>query len=154
MIKLQQTKTNIALNEKQYLKGDDGGYYIPAIDAEGNLSWTPTTEDMPIPDIINIKGPKGETGERGIQGKEGPKGDPGEKGDTGEQGPKGEPGEKGEKGDPGDPGEKGADGAQGEPGPKGDPGEPGADYVLTDADKQEIAQLAIELMPVAEEGTY
>lgn len=36
----------------------------------------------------------------------------------------------------------------------GEPGKDGVDYVLTAADKQEIAQLAIELMPVAEEGAY
>lgn len=57
----------------------------------------------------------------------GPKG---EKGDTGEQGI---PGEKGEKGD------------QGEQGPAG------ADYVLTDADKQEIASLVVDSLPAVEE---
>lgn len=43
------------------------------------------------------------------------------------------------------------------PGPAGKDGEPGKDgndYVLTDADKNEIAQLAIELMPAAEDGEY
>jgi hypothetical protein len=45
-------------------------------------------------------------------------------------------------------------GPQGEPGPAGKDGADGKDYVLTDADKSEIAQLAIELMPVAEEGAY
>ena len=60
----------------------------------------------------------------------GPKG---EKGDTGEQGI---PGEKGDKGD------------QGEQGPKG---EPGANYVLTDADKQEIASLVVNSLPAVEE---
>ena len=33
-------------------------------------------------------------------------------------------------------------------------GDPGNDYVLTDDDKTAIARMAIELMPVAEEGTY
>ena len=66
----------------------------------------------------------------------GPKGD---KGDTGPQGPKGETGEQG---------------PQGEQGIQGEQGPAGADYVLTAADKQEIAQLAIDLMPAAEEGTY
>ena len=46
------------------------------------------------------------------------------------------------------------------PGPAGPQGEPGKDgtdgkdYVLTEADKAAIAQMAIELMPVAEEGAY
>jgi hypothetical protein len=58
------------------------------------------------------------------------------------------------------------DGKDGEPGKDGytpvkgvdyfdgAPGENGSDYVLTEADKQEIAQLAIGLMSVAEEGAY
>ena len=46
---------------------------------------------------------------------------------------------------------KGEPGEQGIPGEKGDKGEPGADYVLTDEDKAEIAQLALAAMPVAEE---
>ena len=57
----------------------------------------------------------------------------------------------------GEPGKDGAPGPQGEPGPageKGADGAPGADYVLTDEDKAEIAQLAINLMPAAEEGVY
>ena len=45
-------------------------------------------------------------------------------------------------------------GPQGEPGPAGKDGADGKDYVLTEADKTAIAQLAIELMPVAEEGAY
>ena len=53
----------------------------------------------------------------------GPKGD---KGDTGEQGPAGK---------------DGAPGKDGETGPQGPQGEPGADYVLTEADKQEIADM-------------
>jgi hypothetical protein len=43
------------------------------------------------------------------------------------------------------------------PGPKGDKGEPGADgsdYVLTEADKTEIAQLAITLIPASEEVSF
>lgn len=48
------------------------------------------------------------------------------KGDTGESGPQGP---KGDKGDPGEPGPAGAD---------------GKDYILTDADKQEIATIVAE----------
>ena len=57
-------------------------------------------------------------------------------GPKGEQGPQGIQGEKGDKGD------------QGEQGPKG---EPGANYVLTDADKQEIASLVVDSLPAVEE---
>lgn len=48
---------------------------------------------------------------------------------------------KGEKGDQGPAGEPGAQGPQGIPGPTGPQGEPGADYILTAADKQEIASM-------------
>ena len=83
-------------------------------------------------------GPKGDTGEAGPAGKDGaqgPKGDKGDKGDTGKQGPKG---------DTGATGPQGPEGKQGPQGPAGQDGAPGADgkdYVLTDADKQEIADM-------------
>lgn len=107
-----------------------------------------------------IQGPIGETGPQGEQGPIGPEGPQGiqgiqgiqgEKGADGAQGPKGDTGETGPKGDKGDTGEQGPAGPQGEPGPKGDPGEPGADYVLTETDKTDIAELVIELLPNAEE---
>ena len=78
----------------------------------------------------------------------------------GPAGPQGEPGNDGAPGKDGEPGKDGKDGEQGPqgiPGPQGEPGpagEDGKDYVLTDADKNAIALLAIELMPVAEEGEY
>ncbi len=71
MIQLQQTKKNISLSEKQFLKGDDGGYYVPTVDAEGNLSWAPTAEGMPIPEAVNIKGRDGVIGKDGQPGKDG-----------------------------------------------------------------------------------
>lgn len=67
------------------------------------------------------------------QGGQGPQGPKGDKGDTGEQG---------QKGDKGDTGDTGATGPQGA---KGDPGD---DYVLTAADKAEIAQQAAEEVDV------
>lgn len=74
----------------------------------------------------------------------GPQGPQGEPGKDGEQGPQGIQGPIGETGPKGDTGPQGEQGIQGEPGPKGDPGTPGEDgkdYVLTDEDKQEIANL-------------
>ena len=73
---------------------------------------------------ITIK--NGKTGSQGPAGADGAKGD---KGDTGAQGPKG---------DKGDTGPKGAD---------------GDDYVLTDADKTAIAELASQMMEVPEGGS-
>lgn len=81
------------------------------------------------------QGPKGDKGDPGEQGPQGPKGDKGDIGLQGELGPRGEPGIPGPKGDQGEQGPKGDTGPQG---PKGDPGN---DYVLTDADKQDIADM-------------
>jgi hypothetical protein len=69
-------------------------------------------------------------------GPEGPQGPQGIQGPTGPQGPKGDIGPKGETGPKGDTGSQGPIGPEG---PKGETGEPGKDYVLTAADKQEIA---------------
>lgn len=57
--------------------GEDGGYYIPGVDPDGNLSWTPSKSGMPAVVPANIKGPKGDTGA---------KGETGAKGDTGAAG--------------------------------------------------------------------
>lgn len=81
-----------------------------------------------------------------FDGPQGPAGPQGEKGDKGEQGI---PGEKGDKGDKGD---TGATGAQGEPGKDGADGKDGEDYVLTNEDKQEIAEMAAELVDVPDSG--
>lgn len=48
------------------IKGDDGGYYIPSIDSQGNLTWAPSEVEMPAVDGANIKGPKGDTGTSGV----------------------------------------------------------------------------------------
>ena len=82
--------------------------------------YTKTQVDGIVETIELTPGPQGPQGERGPQGEQGPIGETGPKGDTGPQG---------------------IQGPQGEPGPKGDPGAPGKDYVLTEADKQEIADL-------------
>lgn len=93
----------------------------------------------------------GEKGDIGPQGPEGKQGEPGPKGDRGNQGEKGEQGVKGDKGDTGPQGEQGEQGLKGEKGdtgeqgpvgPQGPKGEDGKDYVLTDQDKQEIAELS------------
>lgn len=70
------------------------------------------------------------------------KGEKGEKGDTGAQGIQGEKGD------------KGLDGAPGAKGEKGDKGDPGSDYVLTDADKSEIAALVLAQIPDGDEVAY
>ena len=91
---------------------------------------------------------KDSTGPMGPAGPQGPKGDKGDRGEPGPRGLTGSTGPKGDKGDKGDKGATGAVGPQGPAGPKGDKGDTGAtgpagangkDYVLTEADKQEIA---------------
>ena len=72
----------------------------------------------------------------GKDGSPGPTGPQGPKGDTGETGPAGPAGKDGEKGEPG------------EPGADGQPGADGKDYVLTEADKQEIAEQAAGMVEV------
>jgi len=78
----------------------------------------------------------------------GPKGD---KGDIGEAGPQGE---RGAQGSQGDTGPQGIQGLKGDKGDKGDPGIQGDDYVLTDEDKKEIADLVLEGLPSSEEGEF
>lgn len=105
------------------------------------------------------RGFKGETGPQGPQGVQGLQGDKGAQGPAGPQGPQGEPGPQGPKGadgtmtfadlteeqkaslkgDKGDKGDQGEQGPVGPEGPAGQDGVDGKDYVLTEADKAEIA---------------
>lgn len=48
--------------------GEDGGYYTPAVSAEGVLSWTASKTDMPAVASVNIKGADGQEGAPGING--------------------------------------------------------------------------------------
>ena len=63
-IELRGKNGAIDLSRKM-LKGDDGGYYIPSIDSEGNLTWAPSETEMPAVEGANIKGQKGDTGTSG-----------------------------------------------------------------------------------------
>lgn len=95
-----------------------------------------------------------------FDGKQGPQGEKGDKGDKGEQGIQGIPGEKGEQGERGERGEKGDKGESGEQGPqgirgeRGEKGEAGDDYVLTEADKTEIAGIVLASLPNGDEVSY
>ena len=158
------------------LKGDDGGFYMPVVDSQGNLSWAPSNSEMLPVESANIRGPIGPTGESGVYvgdtepsdeqirvwinpageasealatkqyvdglietieltpGPQGPIGPEGPQGPQGEIGPQGIQGPIGETGPQGEPG------IQGEIGPQG---EPGQDYILTEADKSEIASMVV-----------
>lgn len=60
--------TGIKAEGKDGTDGKDGHTYTPSVDFNGNLSWRISDlEEIPSP--INIKGPKGDTGEKGENGK-------------------------------------------------------------------------------------
>lgn len=44
--------------------GENGATFTPAVDADGNLSWT-NDKGLANPETVNIKGPKGDTPFRG-----------------------------------------------------------------------------------------
>lgn len=81
--------------------------------------------------LLRSTGPKGDTGPAGPQGEKGEPGPAGPRGATGPAGPAGEQGPKGERG------------------LQGPAGADGRDYVLTAADKAEIAQTVLSALPNA-----
>jgi hypothetical protein len=93
---------------------------------------------------IGPQGPKGDKGDKGDTGDTGPQGIRGETGPQGPQGKQGETGPQGPKGDTGATGPQGPKGETGPQGPQGKAGEDGTDYVLTDADKDEIVSMVLE----------
>lgn len=66
MLKLTNTNGNVEL-KRGMMKGDDGGYYIPSVNENGELTWTPSEEGMAaVTEKVGIVGPKGEPGEPGF----------------------------------------------------------------------------------------
>lgn len=106
--------------------GSDGATFMPSVSDEGVISWT-NDKDLPNPDPVSIRGPKGDTGATGAQGPQGPQGEKGETGATGPQGEQGIQGPQGETGPQGPEGPQGEKGDTGAQGPKGDTGPAGAD---------------------------
>jgi hypothetical protein len=52
---IELTSKRGAVNVAQkMMKGEDGGYYIPSVDAEGNLTWTASEADMSAVPSANI----------------------------------------------------------------------------------------------------
>lgn len=113
------------INEKVETALGQTGYYVPSVDAQGNLTWDASTDLLPDVAVANIKGEKGDRGETGARGLKGEKGDTGARGETGE------------KGDTGAPGKDGYSPIR------------GVDY-WTAADKQEIIDDVLDTFPVAE----
>ena len=96
---------------------------------------------------VGPQGPKGDTGDQGPQGNVGPQGP---KGDTGETGPQGEIGPQGPKGDTGVQGPQGEVGPQG---PQGDKGDKGDAYIITEDDKEDIAEQVRDMYDEVISGT-
>lgn len=115
----------------------DGGYYTPAVDSEGALSWTPSRSGMPEVSSANIKGPQGATGPQGEKGERGATGLQGAKGDTGPQGSQGL---------------QGIQGAEGVQGAAGYAPVRGTDY-WTDEDKQAIINAVLAAIGSSGGGT-
>lgn len=87
---------------------------------------------------------------------DGEDGAPGPQGPAGKDGKDGKDGQDGAQGPQGIPGKDGADGQDGKDGKDGEPGKDGKDgndYVLTNADKQEIAQQAAQLIDALPDTT-
>ena len=52
----------VKVGEKVFIKGDQGAVFIPAVDEQGNISWT-NDGGLPNPTTRNIIGPEGEKGD-------------------------------------------------------------------------------------------
>lgn len=153
MIKLVDKNGAVNVGAKMK-KGDDGGYYIPAVDAEGTLTFNPSEEGMIPVEPANVRGPAGAKGESGVyigdtEPTDGsnvwiaPAGEASVSLVTQDQmqayveeeilkvelmpGPQGEKGDPGEQGPQGEVGPQGPVGPQGETGPQGEQGIPGQD---------------------------
>ena len=98
--------------------------------------------------VLTLGIPKGDTGATGPQGPQGIQGPQGERGATGPQG------ETGATGPQGSQGIQGPQGVPGQTGPQGPQGPAGADYVLTSADKTEIANTVYGMIESAEGSDY
>lgn len=102
----------------------------------GDFNGAPGPQGEPGP-----QGPQGPQGEQGPPGEQGPQGEPGPQGPQGETGPQGPPGEQGPQGPQGESGPQGPQGEPGPQGPQGEQGPPGENYVLTEQDKKDIADI-------------
>lgn len=162
------------------IEEDVGNFALQYIEENKDVLQGPPGEAGPA----GPQGERGLQGERGATGPQGPQGKQGERGPQGEAGPQGERGADGKDGPAGASGVYLGSSApsdasvmvwvnpEGEndaayatvsyvdeeirkiellPGPQG---EPGKDYVLTNTDKAEIAQLVVELLPDGEGVTY
>lgn len=124
--------------------GGTGSYYTPSVSESGELSWTPSSEDMPAVPPANITGPKGDTGERGPAGADGVSATHSWAGTTLTVTSASGTSSADLKGDTGARGPAGADGYT---------PVKGTDY-FTEADKAEMVQAVLNALPAAEGVSY
>lgn len=77
---------NSAKAAQEALDNMEERYYVPSVDTDGNLSFTPTSNEMTAVDTVNIRGPQGIQGPVGDTGPAGPVGATGEMGVAGADG--------------------------------------------------------------------
>lgn len=149
--------------QQEAIKGENGATFIPSVSANGVISWT-NDKNLPNPTPVNIKGEKGDKGDKGDRGEKGNDGYTPRKGIDYFDGVDGKNGQNGKDGQDGYTPIKGKDYFDGEDGKDGytpikgvdyfdgkdgKDGENGKDYILTDADKTEIAEQAASLIDTA-----
>ena len=103
----------------------------PGSEASASITGDPRTPVLNLGIPAGIAGPQGPAGPEGPAGETGPAGPAGPAGPTGPAGPQG---------------------IQGETGPAGPQGPAGDDYVLTAADKAEIANIVLSELPIYNGG--
>lgn len=86
---------------QESLENMEERYYVPSVDDEGNLSFTPTSNEMTAVATVNIRGPQGIQGIQGEIGPAGPAGETGPQGPIGPEGPQGPEGPEGPAGEAG-----------------------------------------------------
>lgn len=131
----------------------DGGYYIPNVGTDGELTWSSTDSSMPPVTAKNIRGPQGPQGAQGPQGLTGPQGEMGPQGVKGDQGPVFTPYVDQQTGVISWTNNGGLSNPQ-SVNIKGPAGQDGQDYVLTASDKQDIANLVLAALPNGDEVSY
>lgn len=138
---VQDNEPQTGVNTGDYwLDTGTGDVYMAVVSVGTPVNWKPTD--------ANLTGPTGATGATGPQG---PKGDTGV---TGPQGPKGTDGITPHIGDNGNWYLGATDTGKPSRGATGAKGDPGDDYVLTSADKSEIAALVLAEIPNGDEVAY
>ena len=60
--------TSETIHGPEQTHGADGGYYVPAVDADGVLTWVASRADMPAAEQATIRGPAGADGKTPVKG--------------------------------------------------------------------------------------